>query len=197
MKYLITPLLVSIWLLGAAFAQTAAVSTYKVGKTTEVKIEGTSSLHDWHSLVEEVSGKADVAVNGTELVSVNSMSLKFKVESIKSGKGAMDNNIYEALNSDAHPYISYQLTKVNSMEKVQGEYVLNTTGKLTIAGATQTINMKVTGKMQSNGSLMFSGSKSLKMTDYKVDPPTAVFGTIKTGDEITISFSMTLVETTI
>jgi hypothetical protein len=30
------------------------------------------------------------------------------------------------------------------------------------------------------------------MTDFKIDPPTALMGTMKTGDEITISFNVKL-----
>ena len=32
------------------------------------------------------------------------------------------------------------------------------------------------------------GEKSIKMTDFNVEPPTALFGSITTGDEITIKF---------
>jgi hypothetical protein len=45
-----------------------------------------------------------------------------------------------------------------------------------------------------NGTLVCKGSKRIKMTDYKVEPPSFMFGTIKTGDEITISFDVTLAQ---
>ena len=35
------------------------------------------------------------------------------------------------------------------------------------------------------------GAQQVKMTDYGVDPPTALFGVLKTGDAITISFNTT------
>ena len=35
------------------------------------------------------------------------------------------------------------------------------------------------------------GEKKFKMTDFKIDPPKALFGTITTGDDITIKFSTT------
>ena len=37
-----------------------------------------------------------------------------------------------------------------------------------------------------------TGATKLKMTDYKIDPPKALMGTITTGDEITIKFNTVL-----
>ena len=42
------------------------------------------------------------------------------------------------------------------------------------------------------GAFSACGSYIMKMTDFGVDPPTAVFGTIKTGDEITIDYNLQL-----
>ena len=36
------------------------------------------------------------------------------------------------------------------------------------------------------------GEKSIKMTSYGVEPPTALLGTIKTGDDLTIKFNIKL-----
>jgi polyisoprenoid-binding protein YceI len=73
-----------------------------------------------------------------------------------------------------------------------GNYDINTTGYLTIAGTTNKIDLYALGKVGSDGSITFSGSKKLKMTDYKIKPPTALMGTMTTGDEIEIVFQVTL-----
>jgi hypothetical protein len=38
------------------------------------------------------------------------------------------------------------------------------------------------------GEWVFSGSKILKMTDFNVEPPVVLMGTLKTGNEITVTF---------
>jgi hypothetical protein len=43
-----------------------------------------------------------------------------------------------------------------------------------------------------DGSISFAGSKKLKMTDYKIKPPTALLGSLTTGDEVEIVFQVTL-----
>ncbi|EPR65510.1 hypothetical protein ADICYQ_5431 [Cyclobacterium qasimii M12-11B] len=60
-----------------------------------------------------------------------------------------------------------------------------------MAGNTQTVSFLL--KILTEGeSISLSGSADVKLTDFKVDPPTAVFGTIKTGDEMTINIKMKL-----
>ena len=42
----------------------------------------------------------------------------------------------------------------------------------------------------SGDKITFSGEKELKMTDFNVTPPTAMFGAIKSGDDITIKYDV-------
>ena len=37
--------------------------------------------------------------------------------------------------------------------------------------------------------VVLKGEKTFKMTEFKIDPPKALLGTITTGDEITIKFN--------
>jgi hypothetical protein len=57
--------------------------------------------------------------------------------------------------------------------------------------------MQVKVFMPSTGQLAFEGSQTIKMTDYGITPPTALFGTLKTGDEITITFKTNFTSTNI
>jgi hypothetical protein len=40
----------------------------------------------------------------------------------------------------------------------------------------------------SQGKLVFEGFQTIKMTDYGVKPPSALFGTMRAGPDITIRF---------
>ena len=39
----------------------------------------------------------------------------------------------------------------------------------------------------------FTGSIKIVMSDYGIEPPVAMFGTLKTGDEVTIDFELKFV----
>jgi polyisoprenoid-binding protein YceI len=107
----------------------------------------------------------------------------------------MDNKTYKALLAETHPNITYVLTKVNKLEQKGSAYNIMATGNLTIAGVTKAIDLVVSGKALANGSIQFTGTKDLLMTQFNVDPPTALLGTLKTGDAITVKIDVTLEKT--
>ncbi len=154
--------------------------------STELTVDGTSSIHDWTINAEQFTGTAEIVLEGKDIGDIKSLTFSVPVKSLKSGKSAMDDNTYEALKAKSHPNISYKLNEIVSKTQSGNSTIMDTKGNLTIAGVTKTINMKVTTDVSSN--VVFDGKVTFKMTDFKIDPPTAVFGTIKTGDEITINF---------
>ena len=44
--------------------------------------------------------------------------------------------------------------------------------------------------LNKDGTVTCTGSYTLKMTDYDVKPPTFMLGAMKTGDSITLNFTM-------
>ena len=68
------------------------------------------------------------------------------------------------------------------------KYKVVATGDLTISGNTNTIDLPF--NLTINGDkVLLKGKKALKMTDYGVEPPKALLGTITTGDEIEVHFN--------
>lgn len=158
-------------------------------ESSSLVISGTSSLHDWEIDAEEIKGSA--TINSTaQLKEIPKLSFTVTVEELESGKGAMNKNTYEALKEDKFPEVTYVLRKVNKIASAgNGSYTLSTTGDLTVAGTTKSITMDVKAIVKGS-SVTFTGEYPMKMTMFNVDPPTAMFGTIKTGDEVTIKFNV-------
>jgi hypothetical protein len=156
-------------------------------------IKGTSNLHDWQSTANEVRANGGMTVDASGLKSIGWFQVEVPVKTIKSTKGSiMDNKTYDALRANDHPNIYFKLDKVAGMNNRGGVYDINVVGNLFIAGVNNKIEMYVQGKTGGDGSITFSGSKKLKMTDYKIKPPTALMGTMTVGDEIEIVFQVTL-----
>ena len=157
-------------------------------KANKVTVAGTSTLHDWESDVTKVEWSGTITTDNGKLTQINNVSVRIPVESIKSTKGRiMDSKTYEAFNSDKNPYITYKLQHA----EVNGD-MITANGQLTMAGATKSIPLKVKATVGANEEIRFSGFYDLKMTDYKMEPPTAVMGTIKVGDQITVKFDLTV-----
>jgi hypothetical protein len=167
-----------------------AQSAFKI-KTATMTVQGTSSLHDWESTVENIECKGLLRLDNNNLLTdIERVDAKILVESIKSTKGKiMDNKTYEAFNSEKFPHIIYNLIS-KKIDATHG--LIETKGNLTMAGVTKPIDMLVRYKTLPGGDIQFVGSKKIKMTDFKMEPPTAVMGTIKVGDEVTVYFEITV-----
>jgi polyisoprenoid-binding protein YceI len=162
-------------------------TNYKQSGATTVTIAGTSTMHDWTMTSQSANYNASFELNADGTPSaLNSVTFTMLAESLKSKENAMDKNAYKSLKTDKYKEITYQLTSA----KISGK-TITCTGNLTIAGTTKPIDVDVVYELK-NGNLAFKGSKKVKMTDFKVEPPTFMFGAIKTGDEITISIDVTL-----
>jgi polyisoprenoid-binding protein YceI len=98
----------------------------------------------------------------------------------------MDNNAFKALEEGDHPNITIKLKRAS----LSGNK-WKVTGDLQISGSTRTENFDVITKMEGN-KVVLSANTAFKLTVFGVDPPTAVFGTIKTGDEVTLNIEMNL-----
>lgn len=169
-----------------------AQSGYTV-KASRFTIDGSSNVHDWQSKVTGITGTADLNIENGAFKGIRQLSVTIPVKGIKSPKGSiMDNKTYDALKQEDYPNITYKLVKVNSVTQKGGAYEVSTTGNLTIAGVTKSVDITVTAKDLGNNAWQFEGSKPLKMTDFKISPPTALMGTMKTGDDVTIKFAVTV-----
>ena len=156
-----------------------------------MKILGTSTLHDWESIVEQGTGEINVNIENGKLVKINSLRLSFNVKGIKSGKSAMDSKTYEALKEEKHPSIVLKLREVKSISNASGIIKIQMSSDLSIAGVTKQITTVSNVTYSKSGGISSKGQLTLKMSSFQVDPPTAVMGTIKCGDEITIEYSLT------
>jgi polyisoprenoid-binding protein YceI len=186
-------ILLALFMVGLSLS---AQVDYKMTKGT-VKMEGTSTLHDWTADVTKVAGNGQLTFTNNALSGIKSLNITMTTNSVKSSKGeTMDKNMMRELKAKDHPTMTYALTKVTSISQKDGNYNLETEGKLTIAGTTKTINMSVTAAINS-GQVTFKGKKKLKMTDYKVEPPVMFLGTLKTNDNVTISFDITFANTNV
>lgn len=163
---------------------------YKLDNDTSfMKIEGTSSLHDWHINVEKQTG--NIVLEQSETVSLKGLNLTVESESLKSGKSRMDKNTYKALETDDYNKITFKLKKTTEIKSLgDNTYEVKGIGQLTIVGNTKDITMTLKIEIKDD-MVLLSGKNEIKMTDFGVEPPTALLGTIKTGDAITITYKTT------
>ena len=169
---------IKLGLLFLVFLFSSFVNAQKIAaKDVDIIITGTSTLHDWEMISDNGSLTANVNSN-----SINDVVFTFPVRSLKSGKAAMDQNAFNALNAKKYKDIVF---KALTIDTLNGNSSVN--GSITINGVTKAITVPV--KVYDTGvGFAITGYIIMKMTDYKVEPPVYMYGTIKTGDEIRIQF---------
>ncbi|MCX6307422.1 MAG: YceI family protein [Bacteroidia bacterium] len=155
-------------------------------KSFSMTILGTTNVHDFKSNVTQAKGEAIVNANKE----LQSLVVEIPVFAIKSGEKLMDTKTYDTFDAVNNPNITFRLIEVNSLN-VEGNLVnVTVTGNLTMAGVTRKISIKSTGSATKAGVYEFKGSVALKMTDFKMSPPTAMLGLMKVGDAITLKYDV-------
>lgn len=155
------------------------------GNKSLIRIDGSSTEHDWSASVKDLNGSLKADIESGEVKKLNSMSITAESNKINSGNSSMNSKMYTSLKTDEYPQITFKLTdctKQNSQFEIKG--------KLTVAGITKTItsNASYSGDQIE---IKLSGSFSVKMTDFKIDPPKLFLGLLKTGNEVNITYSIT------
>jgi polyisoprenoid-binding protein YceI len=171
----------SLLLLTSASVFAQASQDVRIDRNAVFFVDGTSTLHDWTVESDAATGTIVMSESG-----IASVSVRVPVESLKSGKSGMDRRMYEALESRRHNTILFTSNSVTLSDDGRSGVAK---GELTIAG--QKRNHEVPFTLDGNGNnWTFSGSSTFTMTSFSMDPPTAVMGTIRTGDEITVRFEI-------
>ncbi|MEO6902745.1 MAG: YceI family protein [Bacteroidia bacterium] len=167
---------------------------YVLDKNYKVTIHGTSNHDDWDETVGKVTGNGIVSTNKDESFDLNELNIKMDVYSITSKSSIMNNKTYSALKADTYANIIFELTSpLKSVKAASAGSLVSAKGSLSIAGVKKLISVQVKVFMPKPGTLVFEGVQSIKMTDFGISPPTALFGMLTTGDVITLHFKTSFV----
>jgi hypothetical protein len=161
-----------------------------------LRIDGTSSVNSFTCVAENVDGQGRLGTTTpARLASLEERQPQAKltvpVQTLDCGKERMNEDLYEAMEASEHPMIRYQLDEAKILERIgNNEYRLRTRGRLSLAGEERSIEMTVIGTRIGEGRYAVKGSKEMLMSDFGIDPPTALLGLIKAHDEIEVHFDL-------
>ena len=168
-----------------------------VSPDSKLWIDGTSNLHSWSCKATSMDAAIDLDAELAAQIAtappkaLKRVHVKIPVKSLKCNHGGMDGNVYKALKADESPEISYILATFEAAPgDVKDTFSLHTVGSLTVAGTERKIEMDVVATRLADGSVIAKGLVPIKMTDFGIKPPTAIFGRLKTGDEIKVNFEL-------
>ncbi|HEV7621535.1 MAG TPA: YceI family protein [Flavisolibacter sp.] len=187
LKHIVLSFILGICITSIGMAQQTSRSNIM-----DIRLNGTSSLHDWEMKAVKGTSEISYVVDAKgNITSISKLTFSLPAKNLKSDHTMMDNNTYKALKADNNPNLSFVLTSAKITATGSNTYQLNCSGKLTIAGTTRETQLIATGKYNaSEKTFTVTGLQKMKMTDYNVTPPKAMLGTIKTGNDISISYNV-------
>ncbi len=157
---------------------------------SSISIKGTSSLHDWTMEVHELICNSVVEIANTSLNKLDEVSFSCKVAKIVSNESSlMDSKAHDALKGDKFPVITFNSKEITGLKIVGDQFSGNLSGLLTIAGKSKIESLPFLGKVVNANQWNVKGSIKIKMSDFNIAPPTAMLGTLKTGDEINLIYA--------
>ncbi|MEX0660977.1 MAG: YceI family protein [Balneolaceae bacterium] len=162
----------------------------------EMKIDGDANVRSWDAEVKTIN--ADFVMRAFDINDLSSltsdhfktMELTIPVNDIESDSGRLTRNLQGYLKGDDHPQITFTLNNINNVEVNGNSATITADGTINAAGVDHNTTMTVNATFNGN-SVTFSGEQELLMTDFNIDPPTAVMGTIRARDEIRIPYTLT------
>jgi len=178
-------LLTISFFVGFQFCQAQTTYVLAAEEGVKVSVKGNSTLHEWEAVASEIIDHPTEIITDLKVKSgFEDFGFKVGVASLDGGRGAsMNKKIKKALIATTHPYIIFASAEVELLD----ESVVKSKGALEIAGKSMDVAVDATVSLEDD-QLVISGSKALKMSDFGIEPPTAMFGQIKTRDEIEVHF---------
>ena len=170
---------------------------YVVSDQSELWIEGTSTVNSFECEAEKLEFDYDVphVIEGSGFT-VPGVSLLVPVRQLDCQNRRMNRDLQNALQADDHPDIRLDVFRVELVPEARadveeaGHPMVRIHGVMTLAGSSRDVVIDLDGWLDEELRLHGVGTLDVKMTDFGVDPPTALFGLVKAHDDITIRFHL-------
>jgi len=163
----------------------------------EMYVEGGSTVHDWSCPIEELGGTLRATTSDSETAApmsgVSDAQVQVPVDAIQCDNGTMNEKLREALQVNAYPEVYFSLSEAQvSPLPDSGDtwFSVDAAGELILAGERRQIDLPVQGRRLDDGALRLTGSHTIRLSDYDVDRPSAVLGTIKVSKKVTVHFDL-------
>jgi polyisoprenoid-binding protein YceI len=191
--------LATLLVLGLLVAWTGRPPTTYTFQSTpnEMNVEGGSTVHDWSCPIKTLGGSLQLDTAGTAETPLGAPSrgqVEVPVDAIQCDKDTMNEKLREALRMNAYPEVYFTLKEAQVSplpDSGDAWFLIDATGELLLSGERRQIDLPVKGKQLSDGSLRLVGSHTIRLSDYGIDRPSAMFGAIKTSKEVTVNFDVT------
>ena len=160
-------------------------------------VAGTSTVRSFQcqagafdAKIESASADAVAAVLAGEKV-VSRVEVTVPAEKLDCRNGTMNEHMRKALKAKEFPTVVFRASSYD-LARTSDSVAVTLIGSLTLGGVEKPITVKAYAKAGDNGTLIVSGTREVRMTEFGLKPPTLMLGTMKVDEKITVGFDVVL-----
>jgi hypothetical protein len=205
-------------LLLTAATSAAAGTRFSAATASSLQLEGSSNVADWRCRGTSIDAAMDVAAPLAQINAVidrvedgnvgvwmadpaagrfpqPSFRLRIPVATLRCGNRAMERDMSNALKASAYPAIEFRFKELRGgirHDLDRNVYETRIAGELALAGMTREIVLDVVAQRIGRDRFRLRARLPLRMTDFGIQPPAALFGMIKARDELLVLLDLVL-----
>jgi polyisoprenoid-binding protein YceI len=160
-------------------------------------VAGTSTVRSFQcqagvfdAKVESTGADAVAAVLAGEKV-VSRVEVSVPSEKLDCRNGTMNEHMRKALKAKEFPTVVFRATSYD-LSRANENVGVTLNGSLTLGGVEKPITVIAQAKSGADGTLIVSGTREIKMTEFGLKPPTLMLGTMKVDEKVTVGFEIVL-----
>lgn len=138
-------------------------------------------------------GQANFAM--PKRILVKPISIQLPINHFVCDNRKMTADFAETLQQDKHPNIDIEILQLHlttSLATMPTQQNVHATINVHIAGVNKVEEIKLDNLSYKNNQLLLRGGVQLRMSDFNLETPSALFGLIKVKDELDVNFTFNL-----
>lgn len=189
--------LTGVFIPGKVPATTAGATVeYSFVKGSNVYINCTTNVKSLHCVSDALFSRlvSCFSTDDSGVVRFKDTELTINVVSLDCGNKGINSDLCRILKAQEYPLITVRLEDARSLSGSsfhlgKGSHI-SADISITLAGRTRQETLQLLGKQEGPQSFHFIGEHKLRLTDFGIKPPTALFGMIRVQDTIHIQFNL-------
>ena len=139
----------------------------------------------------ESSGADAVAAVLAGEKAVSTVEVRVPAEKLDCRNGTMNEHMRKALKAKEFPTVVFRAASYD-LARTSDSVAVTLNGSLTLGGVEKPITVKAVAKPGDNGTLVVSGTREVRMTEFGLKPPSLMLGTMKVDEKLTVGFEVVL-----
>lgn len=163
---------------------------------SEINILGSSNVTDYQCILHDLTNNSNIEIKSQvfdRTIKLQNAKVVLLANGFDCENRIMTKDFLKAIKGEKYPEITvafHQFTLSDNVNKQPNQKNIPAKISIYLAGVTNYYSILLDRFEVKSDELQVVGLIHLRMSDFNITPPTALFGTIKTEDEITIDFKI-------